>query len=211
MAGSSLRLLKEAQHAVVQGAARTLLAEPAAPAAAQVAQTAALAAAVASDPTTWPAVPATGLLFHFAALSVEWTLGSLDVGGGDRGPPVKHLELHYGPSARNGKGMGASYRSKHLRGGSQRVDNAYNKRKAFYQIVDSQGSAGVALLQVELEENFGGAAAVAAAPSELVSGFVDFGPAHREGRVVRGAPAARRPRRCNAPAHRPRPVSEAAI
>ena len=221
MAGSPLRLLQEAHHAVVQRAARPLLTEPPAPAAAQVAQTAALAAAVASDPITWPAVPATGLLPYFAtafefrnvltleALSVEWTLGSLGVGGGDRGPPVKHLELHYGPSARNGKGTGASYRSKHLRGGSQRVDNAYNKRKVFYQIVDSQGSAGVALLQVELEGNFGGAAAVVAAPSwsqvswildQLIERDVSYG-AHRQ-RGVQGAAKRQRTER---------PVSEAAI
>lgn len=223
MNGSPLRLLQEAHAAVVQGAsgaARTLLAGPPAPAPAQVAQTAALAAAVASDPATWPAVPATGSLPQFAtgfefrnlptlaALSDEWTRGSLGVGGGDRGPPVKHLELHYGPSARNGKGTGASYRSKHTRNGSQRVDNAYNKRKAFYQIVDSQGSAGVALLQVELEGNFGGAAAVAAAPSwSQVSWLLDqliergaFYGAHRQ-RGVQGAAKRQRTER---------PASEAA-
>ena len=51
-------------------------------------------------------------------------------------PPVRFLESRYGPRVRNGKpSQGSSYRSKAVRG-SQRVDNAFAKRKRVYEAIE---------------------------------------------------------------------------
>ena len=123
----------------------------------------------ADDPSTWPHVAPDGVLpsfvanfefFHvstLAALNEEREVGRL--AGGARLPSVRALELHYGPSVRTGsKSTGFSYRSKHVRGGSQRVDNDFSKRKPFYDIMDSEGDAGLLRLTALITEKYGAAA-----------------------------------------------------
>lgn len=104
--------------------------------------------------STWPIVQSQGTLplfatsFEFshasslAELRDEYLFGRL-LSNGQRLPSVKQLELSYGPQIRTGSvSMGSSYRSKRVNG-SQRKDNDFARRRPFYQIVDSEGDAGV--------------------------------------------------------------------
>jgi len=168
---SPARLLRETHHAVTSRAPLALpglaVGPPMHTVAPSPADAAVPSATTPSEPATWPTVAADGLLPSFAAsyefrsvaslalLQEEWVLGLLSPGGGDRGPPVRELEEHYGPLARNGKGAGCSWRSKQLHGGSQRVDNAFNKRKPFFSVVELEGNAGVERLQDTVTEEFG--------------------------------------------------------
>ena len=111
-----------------------------------------------SDPKSWPSVSPDGELPHFASafefspcsslqkLDEEYRQGLL-LPCGRRKASVLALETYYGPSVRTGSlSSGFSYRSKRVRGGSQRVDNEFSKRKPFYDIIDEEGDAGVARL-----------------------------------------------------------------
>ena len=121
-----------------------------------------------SDPTSWPSVPLPpdGALPHFASafefspcsslqkLDEEYRQG-LVLPCGRRKASVLALETYYGPSVRTGSlSSGYSYRSKHVRGGSQRVDNEFSKRKPFYDIINAEGDAGVARLSELVASQF---------------------------------------------------------
>jgi hypothetical protein len=96
------------------------------------------------------------LLCRSFALRDEFELGRLISGSEERLPSVKALEQHYGPRVRAGdKCSGSSYRSRHNRGNSQRVDNDFAKRRPFYDILIAEGEAGFLRLSELIAGEFG--------------------------------------------------------
>ena len=61
--------------------------------------------------------------------------------GLDDGPAIRDLEAKYGSAKRKGAHQGWSWRSKHTRGGSRKLDVEWGKRKAAYRMIDCVGEA----------------------------------------------------------------------
>jgi hypothetical protein len=156
-----------AAAAAAHAADVTAAAVSAAAAAARASAEAAADATVsASHPATWRLIspeetlPAFATNFQFGApptvrlLFEKYEIGHDPGGAAPRLPPVKHLEARYGPAVRSGKTGGFSWRSSHYRG-SQRVDNAFSKRKRAFDVFDVEGKEGANRLEARIQTHFG--------------------------------------------------------